>query len=244
MAATVEVSQECRFSIVIPVLGEKERINHLIEHTTRSQQGQSYEMIIVDGERVAGTINAVTREDVKKVVAPRGRASQMNAGAEIAKGQILVFLHADTELPDAGLSRIAQVLADEKYVGGAFALGIDSERLCLRIMAAVARLRCRLTRIAYGDQAIFIRRDYFERIGRFKQVPLMEDVELMRRIKRRGDKICILRERLKTSARRWERDGVIYTTLRNIIVLSLYLSGVSPERLAKYYRSGYDSMDK
>jgi len=244
MAGTKEVSGECRFSIVIAVLGEEQRINHLLEHTTRTQQGHSYEIIVVDGHPGAGTIKAIEREDVKKVVAERGRARQMNAGAEIAKGKILVFLHADTELPGGGLSRIAEVLGDESCVGGAFALGIDSERLSLRIIAAVARLRCRLTRIAYGDQAIFIWREYFERIGGFKEIPLMEDVELMRRIKRRGDKICILRERVKTSSRRWERDGVIYTTLRNIMLLSLYLLGVSPQMLARYYRSGHDGTER
>jgi rSAM/selenodomain-associated transferase 2 len=160
----------------------------------------------------------------------------MNAGAVVARGEILIFLHADTRLPPGALKKINTVLENEKYVGGAFDLRIDSDRLFLKYIAARASLRSRLNRIPYGDQAIFIRKNYFDKIGRFKEIPLMEDVELMRRIKRRGDKIFILRDRVKTSARRWEREGVFYTTLKNQMLVNLYYLGVSPDKLAKYYR--------
>jgi len=210
MKHTRGASKEYRFSIVIPVLN--------------------------DGDPQGGTIKVIRDENVTSITSPKGRASQMNAGAELAHGEVLIFLHADTKLPPNALEKISQVLEDVKYVGGAFELGIDSDNLLLKYIAARARLRSRLNRIPYGDQAIFIRRSYFNKIGRFKDVPLMEDVELMRRIKKRGDKIFILRDRVKTSARRWENEGIIYTTLKNQVLINLYYLGISPDKLAKHYR--------
>ncbi|MCK5255532.1 MAG: glycosyl transferase family 2, partial [Deltaproteobacteria bacterium] len=95
----------------------------------------------------------------------------------------------------------------------------------------------RFTRIPYGDQIIFLRKDYFNKIGGYKEIPLMEDVELMQRIKRQGDKICILTDKVVTSPRRWEKEGIIFCTLRNWIILTLYMIGISPSKLAKYYKS-------
>jgi rSAM/selenodomain-associated transferase 2 len=160
----------------------------------------------------------------------------MNAGAAIAKGEVLIFLHADTLLPPKALNKIGRVLENEKYVGGAFSLGIDSDRLLLKYVAAHASMRSRINRIPYGDQAIFIRKSYFDKIGKFKEIPLMEDVDLMRRIKKRDDKIYIFRDQVMTSPRRWEKEGLIYTTIRNRILMSLYFLGVGPEKLVKYYR--------
>ena len=170
------------------------------------------------------------------MVSARGRARQMNAGAAVASGDILLFLHADTRLPDNAFQKISSAMGQGRYVAGAFELGIDSSSLAIKIIARTAAWRSRLTRIPYGDQAIFIGRNYFHKIGCFKDIPLMEDVELMRRIKRMGDKICILRDRVSTSPRRWEQEGVIYCSLRNVIILTLYYMGVSPDRLARYYR--------
>jgi hypothetical protein len=148
---------------------------------------------------------------------------------------MLIFLHADTRLPAEAFAKVAEVLRGGRHVAGAFDLGIDSDRLILRYIAARARLRSRLNRIPYGDQAIFMRKAYFDAIGRFREIPIMEDVDLMRRIKNRGDRIFILRERVRTSPRRWETEGAIYTTLRNQILLGLYYLGVSPEKLSTFY---------
>ena len=233
---TRRVSNECKFSIVIPVLHERDQINSVVEHL-RSQDFEGvWEIIAVDGDPQGSTIKAIEDKDVISLTSAQGRASQMNTGAAIAQGEILIFLHADTKLPPSALKKVSEVLENEKYVGGAFDLRIDSDRLFLKYIAARASLRSRLNRIPYGDQAIFIRRGYFDKIGRFKEIPLMEDVELMRRIKRRGDKIFILRDRVKTSARRWEKEGIFYTTLKNQMLVSLYHLGVSPHKLAKYYR--------
>ena len=228
-------SEKCRFSIVIPVLNEAEQINSLIEHI-RSQSFEGFfEIIVVDGDQQGNTVKVIQDKDVIALITEKGRGRQMNAGATTAHGEILIFLHVDTKLPVNALGKISRVLQDERYVGGAFDLGIDSRRLFLKYISARASLRSRLNRIPYGDQAIFIRKDYFDQIGRFKDIPLMEDVDLMHRIKKDKKKIYILSDKVMTSARRWERDGALYTTVRNQILMALFYLGVSPCRLAKYY---------
>ena len=164
----------------------------------------------------------------------------MNAGAAIARGEILIFLHADTELPHDGLNRISQVLEHDKNVGGAFDLGIKSQKLSLKIIAFGANLRTHFTRIPYGDQVIFLHKDYFKKIGTYKDIPIMEDVEFMYRIKRSGGKISLLPCRVSTSPRRWEREGVIYCTLRNWVLASLFFMGIAPEKFKKYFKYGND----
>jgi rSAM/selenodomain-associated transferase 2 len=228
-------ANKCIFSVIVPVLNEAGQINSLVEHIRSQGFERLYEIIVVDGDRHGGTIKAIDDEKVVTIATQKGRSRQMNVGAAAAKGQILIFLHADTRLPNNALEKISLVLEDEKYVGGAFNLGIDSDRLLLRYIAARANFRSRLNRIPYGDQAIFIRKDYFNRIGGFKEIPLMEDIDLMRRIKKDRKKICILRDKVMTSPRRWQQGGAVYTTARNQILVALYYLGVSPARLAKYY---------
>lgn len=224
-----------KFSIIVPVFHESARINDLIDHLSRLVCIHEAEIIVVDGSPEMDTIKAIRNEHVTTISSVRGRAKQMNAGASTAKGEILIFLHADTELPQDGLIKISSSMAQPRYVGGAFELDIDSQRLMLKLIARFASLRCRLTRIPYGDQAIFVRKDYFETLGAYQDIPLMEDVELMRRVKKRGDTIHIIRDRVLTSARRWEEEGLIYVFLRNQALFTLYLLGVSPERLACFY---------
>ncbi|MFC1712877.1 TIGR04283 family arsenosugar biosynthesis glycosyltransferase [Candidatus Poribacteria bacterium] len=225
-----------RISIVIPVLREAERINSLVDHIHSQEFHESYEIIVVDGDPDGTTINAIQHEEIKTMTSAKGRARQMNAGAGIAEGEILFFLHADTLLPDNGLHKISSAMEDKQYVAGAFNLGMDTNSLALKIIVYIASRRSRLSRIPYGDQGIFIRRDYFNRIGCYKDIPLMEDVELMRRIKKMGDKIHIIPDRVSTSARRWEEEGVARCSARNIIIATLYCMGVSPETLVRYYR--------
>ncbi len=229
--------KKCRISIVMPALHEADTINSIIGHLYDQEFCEDYEIIVVDGDPDGETISAIQHRDVKTIVSARGRARQMNAGAAIASGDILLFLHADTRLPVSGLQKISSIMEQEQYVAGAFSLRIDSSRLSLRILSSINSLRFRLTRIAYGDQAIFVRRNYFNEIGCYKDIPLMEDVELMQRIKMAGDKIAIIPDRVMTSSRRWEIEGPIYCLLRNIIILNLYYMGASPHKLVKYYRS-------
>ena len=230
----------CSFSVVIAVLNEAERINDLIEGIRTSQRHQSYEIIVVDGDPNGSTAGVITDDSVRAIISKTGRARQMNVGAAIARGEVLIFLHADTQLPANAFERIEKALHNKKYVAGAFDLGIDSKSRSVKFIAAMARIRSRITRVPYGDQAIFIRRKYFNAIGRFKEISFMEDVELMKAIRKRRDRICILPQRVATSDRRWQREGVICTTLRNRMVMFLYWLGVHPCKLARFYRSSYD----
>jgi rSAM/selenodomain-associated transferase 2 len=231
-----KTSVEHRISAIVPVLHEHSSINPLIEHLHDRNFCGDHEIIVVDGDPDGGTIDAIRHEGVKTLVSEKGRSRQMNAGAAVAGGNVLLFLHADTRLPEEAIQKISSVMEQKRYVAGAFDLGIDSSSLAIRMIARTASRRSRLTRIPYGDQAIFIRKDYFCSIGCYKDIPLMEDVELMRRIKRVGDKICILRDRVSTSPRRWEQEGVLYCSLRNVIISNLYYMGVSPGKLVRYYR--------
>jgi rSAM/selenodomain-associated transferase 2 len=231
--------KKVKFSIIIPTLHESDKINSLVEHLERLNSSQDAEIVVVNGNPNGDTIQAIESDRVKKIVAPKGRARQMNAGASEAEGEILVFLHADTELPRNALRKIRTTMAQGRYVGGAFELGIGSKQMRFGMLARLASLRCRLTRIPYGDQAIFLKKNYFNRIGGYKDIPLMEDVELMRRIKRRRGKICILPEQVKTSPRRWEEEGFIYVNVRNAFLFTLYILGVSPEKLASFYKDIY-----
>ena len=159
----------------------------------------------------------------------------MNAASARASGDILLFLHADTILPDNAFLKIIDALSDKRFIGGAFDLGIQNSKLIFRIIGVTASLKHRITRVPYGDQAIFMLRSYFNDLGGYPEIPLMEDVELMKRVKRIGGRIIILPEATATSSRKWETDGVIYTIIRNWIIQALYMFGVPAERLVKYY---------
>jgi len=228
-----------KFSIIIPVLHEGERINDLIGHLRQLDPEKMSEIIVVDGAPEKDTLRAIHDGEITKIFAEKGRARQMNAGAFAAKGDILIFLHADTELPLSVLRRMNEFISRNQYVGGAFDLGIKSDKRIYRVIAFLGSLRSRLNRIPYGDQAIFVRRDYFNKIGGYKDIPLMEDAELMRRMKRSGEKILIFRDRVMTSPRRWEEAGLTYCILRNWTLQILYFLGVSPHKLVKYYKSDH-----
>jgi rSAM/selenodomain-associated transferase 2 len=225
----------CSFSIILPVLNESPIINQTIEHIYRLGYGVDLEVIVVDGDTEGGTVYSIIDERVIKVISPKGRGRQMNKGASVATGDILLFLHTDTELPENAFMTISTVIDRKQYVGGAFDLGIKSGRLIFRLIEKMVYIRTRITGIPYGDQAIFIKKDFFAGMNGYQEIPIMEDVELMRRIKKSGYKICIIPQRVSTSPRRWEKEGIIYCTLRNWALIILYLSGFKPEKLAKFY---------
>jgi rSAM/selenodomain-associated transferase 2 len=229
-------SQALFFSIIIPVLNEAVLINGIIDHLHSLGYNEETEIIVVDGDPEAGTLRAISHNDVRKIKSPRGRGKQMNAGAKVANGDILLFLHADNELPPDALRLIAIAMEDKQYVAGAFDLGIKSAGFIFRLIERVASIRSRITRIPFGDQSIFIRKDYFVAIGGYKDIPLMEDVEIMEKIKKRGDKIFIIPRRVLTSSRRWEQEGILRCVLRNWTLQILYLVGVSPDKLSIFYR--------
>lgn len=223
-------------SIIIPVWGEQSVINHTIAAVRALAGGSEAEIIVVDGCEAGDTLAVIRDAAVRKLISKKGRGRQMNRGAASATGGALLFLHADTVLPSAALARIGEALGHGGCVGGAFDLRIDSPRRLFRIIERVGSLRSRLTRIPYGDQALFVRADYFRALGGFRESPLMEDVEFMSRIKRDGGRIVIFPEPATTSARRWEKAGPVFGTLRNWLLMLLYLCGFPPERLARFYR--------
>ena len=225
-----------KLSIIIPVLNEADHINSQIEHIYNSASNKDFEIIVVDESQRKDTINAIKNPEVISISSEKGRARQMNAGAAIARGGILLFLHADTRLPNGALEKIFSALDEKPYVGGAFDLCIRSEKPVFKVISKMISFRSRLTRVPYGDQAIFIRRDYFIESGGYKDIPLMEDVELMRRTKKSSKKINIISsDCVTTSPRRWEKEGILYCTLRNWMIRALYYGGVPPSKLVRFY---------
>lgn len=190
---------------------------------------------MVDGGSDDGTARVAARfPPVRLLTGPRGRARQMNAGAREARGDVLLFLHADTRLPDGALAAIPTALDDPRAVGGRFDVQFDSPRPLLRTIACFMNLRSRVSGIATGDQALFVRRSVFEATGGYPDMPLMEDIELCRRLKRRG-RLAALRLRVTTSARKWEREGAVRTMALMWALRFLYMVGVSPARLHRWY---------
>ena len=224
-------------SVIIPVLNEAERISQLIEHVCGLKKNNNVEIIVSDGDPCGSTINTVSHEKVIKVLSEKGRGRQMNKGAAAATGDILLFLHADTLLPEGAFEKILAIMRTGRYAGGAFDLELVSDRTSYRIIESAATYRSRITRIPFGDQAIFIRKDIFHGLGGFREFPIMEDVELMRSLKRTGHRIFIIATKVKTSPRRWEREGILYCTIRNWVLVILYLMGVRPNTLARFYRT-------
>lgn len=223
------------FSIIMLVLNEMDIINEAVSYLINLKTDKKYEIIIVDGDKEGGTIKKIRSKGVKNIIARKGRGNQLNAGAQAANGKILLFLHADTRLPWNALERISFVMKNKEYSGGAFELSLDSDRLFLKITSWAASLRSRMSRIPYGDQAIFIRKDFFDQIGGFKNIPIMEDVELMKRIKKMKKHIVILKDKVIASPRRWEQEGMFYYSLKNKIISLLYFFGVLPDKLDKFY---------
>jgi rSAM/selenodomain-associated transferase 2 len=192
------------------------------------------EIIVVDGGSSDASV-AIAEPLCDQIVAvSRGRALQMNAGAKLSRGDALAFVHADTLVPTSFGADIEGALSDPRVIGGRFDVELDSSALPYRIIGAMISLRSRLSRTGTGDQAIFVRREVFERLGGFPELDLCEDLEFSRRMKRAG-KVACLRSRVITSARRWNRGGVARTVLRMWMIRAMYLAGVSPSRLKRMY---------
>ena len=211
------------------------KINYYIEKVLNNNSYKDYEIIVVDGNE-SSTIDLIKDDSIIKTTSKKGRANQMNKGASLASNSILLFLHADTILPNNAFTSIKDALEDEKIVAGAFDLSFNSNKLMLKIIAKVASLRSRLTKLPYGDQAIFIKKESFFKVNGYEDIKLMEDVNLMQKLKKQNLPIKIVDDTVITSARKWEERGVIYTTLRNWILISLYFFGVNPNKLASFYK--------
>jgi rSAM/selenodomain-associated transferase 2 len=219
-------------SIVLPVLNEASRILAALEALAPLRAGGA-EVIVVDGGSADRSAELAEACADRVIDAPRGRASQMNAGAASARGGVLLFLHADTGLPDGADRLIVQAVAAGR-LWGRFDVHIEGRSAWLPLVAAMMNLRSRLTGIATGDQAVFVTREAFGAVGGFPDIPLMEDIALSRRLLRIGRPAC-LAARVTTSGRRWEAHGVWRTILRMWWLRLRYFLGADPQRLAVEY---------
>lgn len=226
-------------AVIVPVLNEQHTINPTLARLYEQPGIDRAQVIVVDADPVGSTLAAIDlpRPGLLTLTSPRGRAAQMNAGARRAAAPVLLFLHADTVLPANALTLIRQALADPRIAAGAFDLTIDSPRPVFRLFSRVISRRSRITRVPYGDQAQFFRRKIFDALGGYPDIPLMEDVDIMRRLRKRRLPIRILSAPVRTSPRRWQHEGLLVCTLRNWLIMTLYLLGVSPRILARLYRN-------
>jgi rSAM/selenodomain-associated transferase 2 len=217
-----------KLSIVIPALNEAGEIGACLQ-ALAPLRGRGHEVIVADGGSDDGTPAIAAALCDRVIAAPRGRAAQMNAGARAAGGDALVFLHADTRLPALADESISNALKSRLW--GRFDVTIEGRHRLLALVACAMNLRSRLTGIATGDQALFVRRGAF---AGFPQIALMEDIAFSKAMKRRGPPAC-LRERVTTSGRRWERRGVLRTIVLMWRLRLLYFLGAHPEDLARRY---------
>ncbi|MFQ5850066.1 MAG: TIGR04283 family arsenosugar biosynthesis glycosyltransferase [Candidatus Binatia bacterium] len=220
-----------RVSIIVPVLNEESTIISTLEALTILAPD---EVIVVDGGSSDHTRDIVARSQATLTASPCGRAKQMNHGARLARGDIFVFLHADTFLPPSAITDIRSALENPQCIGGRFDVRLDASNLKFRVVGHLINLRSRLTRVATGDQAIFVRRKVFEEMGGFPELPLMEDIAFSRMLKKKG-KVACLRSQAVTSSRRWQREGMWQTILRMWALRLLFLAGVSPFYLKQFY---------
>lgn len=225
-------------SVIIPTLNEERSLPGTLACLSVSI---FTEIIIVDGGSTDGTLSLAQEfcartANARVITAPRGRARQMNEGAKASQGDILVFLHADTQLPTQAGRIVESALARQTVVGGRFNVRFDSPSIWGRVISSFMNNRSRLTGISTGDQALFVRRHVFELLGGFSEIPLMEDIEFSSRLQQAGRTVA-LRDTVVTSFRRWEAEGPLRTILLMWTLRFLYWVGVSPHRLARVYRS-------
>ena len=222
-----------KISVIIPTLNESILLQRLLCNLHEIADSQT-EIIVVDGGSNDSTAEIASKYAHQVFVAEQGRASQMNYGAAFAKGEILLFLHADSIVTARALKKLTELIKEPAYVGGAFLLKIDSKNYLLKIISLVVNLRSRFFQLVYGDQGIFVKKKIFMEIGRFPVIPLMEDIAFYSRLRSSG-KTVILNEKILTSARRWEKEGIFFATLRNWLLLIMYYMGVPAKQLEKLY---------
>lgn len=226
-----------KISVIVPVRNEEALIAESLEQLKKSDSRFPIEIIVVDGQSVDRTKRIASRLADHVIDAEAGRARQMHQGALQASGEIFVFLHADTQLPENWQEPIAKYFAPENQngtVAAAFKLGFDSEKLFYKGLAALANFRTRLTGIPYGDQALIVPRKIYFEAGGFPDVPLMEEYLMIPRLRRIG-KLKILDEKVRTSSRKYERRGPLRNALKNFCFALLFQLGVSPQKLAEWY---------
>ena len=221
-----------KISVIIPMFNEADAIASSVD---RAWAAGANEVIVVDGESTDESLTIAAGCRCQAIASRRGRAIQQNEGARRATGDVLLFLHADNWLAAGAISQIIDAMQDDCVQGGAFRQRIDSDRWIYRLIERGNAFRARSLKRPYGDQAIFMRHEIFTQLGGFPEIPLMEDVLLMRAFARQAQPI-LLDGPLHISARRWQKQGVMRQTLRNWALIAALWLGVSPDRLARFYR--------
>lgn len=221
------------FAVVVPTCGEAATIERCLQ-AVRAAAGPWEVDIVVSDSGCDETASIAATMGARVIVGPRGRGGQLQRGATTARGEVLLFLHADTLLPTNAFELIAAALARPEVVGGAFRLTFDAPAFRYRLAAGLANLRAAALGRPWGDQAQFCRRRTFEQCGGFPDWPFLEDVELVARLRRLG-RVVVLPEAVVTSARRYRRGGLLANAGRNQLILLLFAIGVSPRRLQRLY---------
>ena len=224
-------------SIIVPVLNEGWGLPALLRHleALQSKHGKQFEVIFVDGGSADDSLALLEESPFRVIRSERGRALQMNSGAAVARGEILLFLHADSRLPANVFELMALFGQRADRSWGRFDVSISGEHPMFAVIAQCMNWRSRLTGIATGDQALFVKRMVFERLGGFPEQPLMEDVALSAALRRESPPFCV-RALVQTSGRRWQQFGVLKTILLMWRLRLLYSLGVPAEKLSKHYR--------
>lgn len=231
MTNSDKTQSSLKISVIIPTYNESTVLRETLH---RLEAHHPFETIIGDGGSEDDTVDIARERGVTVVQSQRGRAAQMNAAAGEAKGDLLLFLHADSYVNPRGYQEMVQTMFNGAYLGGAFGLEIDSPLPALKRIARWANWRSRYLSLVYGDQGIFVRRETFNELKGFSPLPICEDLDFFRRLKKRGS-VVLLKEKAFTSPRRWLAEGIGFTTLRNIAIVSLFLMGFSPARLSRWY---------
>jgi rSAM/selenodomain-associated transferase 2 len=220
-----------KVSVVIPTLNEAS----VLERTLNHVRGLSpHEVVVADGGSEDDTLEIGRRLASHTVSSARGRALQMNAGAQKCTGDLLLFLHADSKLEVSGYQKMLSAMENKSLQGGAFGLQIDSDQPALKLISTLATLRSKHLNLVYGDQAIFVRQEVFHQLAGYAPLPICEDLDFYRRMLHQGP-VVLLKEKALISPRRWHAEGVGFTTLRNIAIAALFLLGFSPKTLSKWY---------
>ena len=223
-----------KVSIIVPTLNE----GLVLEKTLRQiQQLSPYEVIVSDGGSADNTCHIAKKFGHCIVIGSASRARQMNAAANEATGDLLLFLHADNRLEPASYRKMMEFMgSNPKWIGGAFTLCIESDKWSMNLITLLANIRSKYFGIAYGDQGFFVRKEVFKSMEGFSPIPICEDMDFYRRLKKTGP-VILLKEKTHTSPRRWVKEGVIFTTAKNIFIAILFGMGFPPHTLTKWYQT-------
>ena len=226
------MAERVLISVVIPTLNEA----GCVQAAIASADGEGIEVIVADGGSEDGTVALAQAAGARVIASPDGRALQQNHGAAVGHGDAFLFLHADTLLPPCWAEEVRAILADPAVALGAFKLSLAGATRAERVIAWAANRRAHWLGLPYGDQALFLRRETFDRLGGFQPLPIMEDWDLARRARRHG-RVLLADAAVVTSPRRWRRLGPVRTTLINAAMVAGFTIGMGPDRLARFYRS-------